>query len=181
MEMSWYEAFVQLIGIVGIIAGLSAFQFNKHSHALLLKMTEEGAFGIQYLLLGGYTGAVLNLVGIFRNLIFTYFGKRDKQKELKYARIMLSVLFAALGLLSWEGYISILIIFAKVLSTLAYGTTNMKRMRMMISVTCLCWICYNFYVGSIAGVISDSCNLVSVVIGMIRYDILKKENVIRNG
>ena len=94
---------------------------------------------------------------------------------------MLSVLFAALGLLSWEGYISILIIFAKVLSTLAYGTTNMKRMRMMISVTCLCWICYNFYVGSIAGVISDSCNLVSVVIGMIRYDILKKENVIRNG
>lgn len=179
MEINWYEVFVQLIGVIGIIAGLSAFQCNKHSHALMLKMTEEGAFGIQYFLLGGYTGAVLNLVGIFRNLIFTCLGTRDKQKELKYARIILGALFAVLGLLSWEGYISILIIFAKVLSTFAYGTTNMKKMRMMISVTCVCWICYNFYVGSIAGMVSDSCNLASVIIGMIRYDILKKEEKVK--
>lgn len=179
MELNWYEIFVQLIGVIGIIAGLSAFQCNKHSHALALKMTEEGAFGLQYLLLGGYTGAVLNLVGIFRNLIFTYLGKRDKQKELKYARIILGGLFAVLGLLSWEGRISILIIFAKVLSTFAYGTTNMRKMRLMISVTCICWICYNFYIGSIAGVISDSCNFASVIIGMIRYDILKKEEKVK--
>ncbi len=179
MEINWYEVFVQFIGIVGIIAGLSAFQCNKHSHALALKMTEEGSFGIQYLLLGGYTGAVLNLVGIFRNLIFTYLGKKDKQNELKYARIILSIVFAVLGLLSWEGYISVLIIFAKVLSTLAYGTTNMKKMRMMLSVTCVCWICYNTYVGSIAGVISDSCNFVSVMIGIIRYDIMKKEEKVK--
>ena len=101
------------------------------------------------------------------------------QKELKYARIGLGVLFAVLGFLSWEGYISILIIFAKVLSTFAYGTTNMKKMRRMISITCICWICYNFYVGSIAGVISDACNLGSVIIGMIRYDILKQEEKIK--
>lgn len=175
MEINWYEVFVQLIGVIGIIAGLSAFQCNKHSHALALKMTEEGAFGIQYFLLGGYTGAVLNLVGIFRNLIFAYLGNRDKQKELKYARMILGALFAVLGFLSWEGYISILIIFAKVLSTLAYGTTNMKKMRIMLSVTCVCWICYNYYIGSVAGVISDGCNFVSVIIGIIRYDIMKKE------
>jgi len=39
----------------------------------------------------------------------------------------------------------------------------------------LCWICYNWYIGSIAGVFSDTCNLVSVIIGIIRYDVLKKE------
>lgn len=179
MELNWYEIFVQLIGVIGIIAGLSAFQCNKHSHALALKMTEEGAFGVQYLLLGGYTGAVLNLVGIFRNLIFTYLGKRNQQKALKYARMILGGFFAVLGFLSWEGYISILIIFAKVLSTFAYGTTNMNKMRLMISLTCICWICYNFYVGSIAGVISDSCNFASVIIGIIRYDVLRKEEHIQ--
>ena len=102
-EWSAYEFFIQMIGVIGIIAGLSAFQCNKHSHALALKMTEEGAFGIQYLLLGGYTGAVLNLVGIFRNLIFTYLGKHDRQKALGYSRLILGALFAVLGLLSWEG------------------------------------------------------------------------------
>lgn len=99
MEINWYEIIVQLIGIVGIIAGLSALQCNKHSHALMLKMAKEASFGVQYLLLGGYTGAVLNTIGIFRNLIFTYPGKRDMQKELKYARIILGILFAVLGLL----------------------------------------------------------------------------------
>ena len=174
MEINWYEVFIQCIGIIGIIAGLSAFQCNKHSHALALKMTEEGAFGLQYFLLGGYTGAVLNLVGIFRNLIFTYLGKRDMQKELKYARIGLGVLFAVLGFLSWEGYISILIIFAKVLSTCAYGTTNMKKMRPMLGVTSICWIVYNAYIGSIFGVVSDSANLLSCLISIVRYDILKQ-------
>ena len=65
------------------------------------------------------------------------------------------------------------------LSTIAYGTTNMKKMRILLSITSVCWICYNFYVGSIAGVFSDSCNLVSVIIGMIRYDVLKKEEKVR--
>lgn len=174
MYSPWYEIIVQLIGVIGIIAGLSAFQCNKHSHALALKMTEEGAFGLQYLLLGGYTGAVLNLVGIFRNLIFTHLGKKDKQNALTYARVILGILFAVLGFLSWEGYISILIIFAKVLSTFAYGTTNMTKMRLMISISCICWICYNFHINSIAGMVSDSCNFASVIIGIIRYDVLKK-------
>ena len=41
-EWSAYEFFIQMVGVIGIIAGLSAFQCNKHSHALMLKMTEEG-------------------------------------------------------------------------------------------------------------------------------------------
>ena len=175
MEMNWYEIIVQLIGFIGIIAGVAALQCNKHSHALLFKMTEEAIFGFQYLLLGGITGAVLNGVGIIRNLIFTYLGKKDDQKALKYARIILAILFAVLGLLSWKGAISILIIFAKVLSTCAYGTTNMKKMRIMLSITSICWICYNAYIGSVAGVLSDCGNLASCVVGMIRYDYRKKE------
>ena len=123
----------------------------------------------------GITGFALNMVGILRNLIFTYLGKKNNQKALKYARWILAVVFAGIGFWRWEGTISILIIFAKVLSTCAYGTTNMKKMRIMLSVTCVCWICYNYYIGSVAGVISDGCNFVSVIIGIIRYDIMKKE------
>ena len=175
MEINWYEIIVQMIGVFGTVAGFSALQCNKHSHTLILKMTEEMFFGLQYLLLGGYTGAVLNGVGIFRNLIFTYYGKKNDQHALKIARIVLAILFAGLGLLSWEGAISVLIIFAKVLSTCAYGTTNMKKMRLMLCVTSICWICYNAYIGSIAGVLSDCGNLTSCVVGIIRYDILKKE------
>lgn len=175
MEIIWSDIGIQLIGLLGAVAGALALQCNKHSRTLLLKMTEEGLFGIQYLLLGGITGFALNMVGILRNLIFTYLGKKNDQKALKYARWILAVVFAGIGFWRWEGAISILIIFAKVLSTCAYGTTNMKKMRIMLSVTSICWICYNAYIGSIAGVLSDSLNLGSCFIGMIRYDILKKE------
>lgn len=175
MEINWVEIGIQLVGLLGAVAGALALQCNRHSRTLLLKMTEEGLFGIQYLLLGGITGFALNMVGILRNLIFTYLGKKNNQKALKYARWILAVVFAGIGFWRWEGAISILIIFAKVLSTCAYGTTNMKKMRPMLGVTSICWIVYNAYIGSIFGVVSDSANLLSCLISIVRYDILKQQ------
>ncbi len=174
MELLRNDLLIQGIGCLGFIMGAIALQCNKHSRVLAFKMIDEGLFGLQYLLLGGYTGAVLNLISVFRNLIFSYLGKSGKEKELKQTRILLTVLFALLGFASWEGAISILIILAKVISTLAYGTTNMKKLRIMMCVTSICWICYNITVGSIMGGVSDSINLLSAIVGMIRYDILPK-------
>ncbi len=174
MELLQNTLLIQGIGCIGFLMGAIALQCNKHSRVLTFKMIDEGLFGLQYLLLGGYTGAVLNIISVFRNLIFSYLGKRGKEKELKQTRMVLAVLFALLGLVSWEGAISILIILAKVISTLAYGTTHLTKLRIMMCMTSICWICYNMSVGSIMGGISDTINLLSAVVGLIRYDLIKK-------
>jgi len=171
MDKIWFEILINILGLVGILAGILALQCNKHIQVLAFKMAEEGIFGVQYILLGGITGGLLNLVGLFRNLIFAYFGKKDNQKALKISRIGFAILLAAIGFLSWDGYISLLVIFAKVLSTIAYGTTNVKKMRLMLCVTITCWICYGIYIGSLTSILNDSANLLSVLIAIFRYDI----------
>ena len=172
MEKLWFEILINFLGLAGILAGFLALQCNKHIQVLGLKMAEEGLFGVQYILLGGITGGILNLVGILRNLLFAYFGKKDNQKILKISRISFAVLFALIGFATWDGYISLLAILAKVLSTIAYGTTNVRKMRLILCVTITCWICYDIYVGPITGTLNDSVNLLSVLISIFRYDIL---------
>ena len=172
--MTARDVLIQGIGVVGILAGVVSFQCNRHSRALLFKTMDEFCFGLQYLLLGGWSGMILNFLGCFRNLLFTRLGKREDLRALGRARIGFGILFGGLGLAFWEGPISILIVFAKVLSTLAYGTTNMKHMRLMIFLTCICWLSYNVWIGSLAGALSDLFTLGSVVVGMVRYDVKRK-------
>ncbi len=174
MEKIWFEILINFFGIAGILAGFCALQCNKHLQVVCLKMAEEGIFGVQYILLGGITGGILNLVGIFRNLLFAYFGEKNNQKMLKFTRIGFAVLLAAIGFITWDGYISLLVIFAKVLSTIAYGTTNVTKMRLILCISSTCWICYGIYVGSVTSTLNDSVNLLSVLISIFRYDLLPK-------
>lgn len=172
MDSLWFDILINFLGLAGIVAGFIALQCNKHLQVLGFKMAEEGIFGVQYILLGGITGGILNLVGIIRNLLFAYFGKKNNQKMLNITRLFFVVLLAVIGFATWGGYISLLVIFAKVLSTIAYGTTNVTKMRLMLCVTITCWICYGIYVGSVTSILNDSANLTSVLISIFRYDLL---------
>ena len=70
MELSIFSVFVQGIGIVGIIASILSFQCAGHKRLLLLRTVNELCFGIQYGLLGAFTGMAMNLIGCIRNLVF---------------------------------------------------------------------------------------------------------------
>ena len=172
MEKIWFDILINFLGFTGIVAGFIALQCNKHLHVLGFKMAEEGIFGVQYILLGGITGGILNLVGIIRNLLFAYYGNKNNKKMLNITRLVFVIVLASVGFATWGGYISLLVIFAKVLSTIAYGTTNVTKMRLMLSITITCWICYGIYVGSITSILNDSANLTSVLISIFRYDLL---------
>jgi len=174
MEKLWFEILIHFLGIAGILAGFIALQCNRHVQVLALKSAEEGLFGVQYILLGGVTGGILNLVGILRNLLFAYYGKKDNKRILNILRIGFAVLLAGIGFATWDGYISLLVIFAKVLSTVAFSITDVRKMRLILCVTITCWICYDIYVGSIAGAFNDSMNLLSVLISIFRYDLLPR-------
>ena len=78
------------------------------------------------------------------------------------------------GFVFWEGPKSILIIIAKVLSTLAYSNKNTTIVRGIVFVTSASWLVYNYCIFSIAGVLSEAFTLVSVVVGIVRFDLLPR-------
>lgn len=164
------EIVIQLIGALGIIASIISFQCKKHNSILFFRTLNESLFAIQYFLLGAFTGMAMNLVGCVRNVIFTK--QVSNSKKTTVSTIVFSVLFLIFGLFTWQGVKSILIIIAKVLSTLAYGNKNTTIVRAIIFITSSSWLVYNYFVSSYAGMLCEIFTLVSLIIGIIRLDII---------
>lgn len=164
------EIFIQLIGGFGIIASILSFQCKKHNSILLFRTLNELLFALQYFLLGAFTGMTMNLVGCVRNLIFVRQVSKNKRTTVSIAAF--SALFLIFGLLTWQGKKSVLIIVAKVLSTLAYGNKNTTFVRCIMLVTSSSWLIYNYCVFSVAGVLCEAFTLVSIIVGITRFDII---------
>lgn len=166
------EIVIQLIGVLGILASCAAFQCKKHRHILNLRTLSEFIFAVQYLLLGAYTGMAADLIGCLRNQIFTRQIAAGKKTNGSIA--IFSMAFALFGILTWEGPKSILVIIAKVLSTVAYGNKNPAVVRTIILITSSCWLVYNIYVFSLAGIACEAVTLISLIAGILRMDLLPK-------
>ena len=172
MDTMMFNVTVQLIGFAGIIAGFISFQCRTHSKVMLFRTANELLFALQYFLLGAYTGVAMNIVGSTRNLIFAY--EVGKGKRTVYSRIIFSVLFVLMGIFTWQGAKSIMIITAKILTTVSYGMRKLNIIRILSFVSCSCWLIYNIFIGSWAGIMCELITLVSVVTAIIRLDILKR-------
>lgn len=69
-SISLYEIFIQVLGIIGIIASILSFQCKDHKRLMILRTVNEMFFAVQYGLLGAFTGMLMNLIGSTRNLVF---------------------------------------------------------------------------------------------------------------
>ena len=171
-ENIWWAILVQGIGFLGIACSILAFQYKQYRPLVTLRAATELFFGIQYILLGAYSGAAMDFLGCFRNWVFLDCDK--KGKSLRPWRILFSVIFVAATLLTWAGPKSLLSAVAKVASTVAYGSSNPRLIRFITLCSSSCWLIYNLLVFSLAGVLGEVITLASVLIGILRFDILGK-------
>ncbi len=169
-----FEIFVQALGFIGIGLNIWAIQYNKHWQVILLKTLGSLMFVIQYVLLGAYTGAAMDIIGIIRNVTFIFLVKKGKSTTVGI--IIFSIITVALGVFSWEGYISILAIFAKTITTVAYGIKNARIIRMFNLPSSACWLVYNLISFSLAGVLNEVFVLCSIAVAEIRLALKNKKN-----
>ena len=167
----------QIIGFVGFILAVVTFQSNKHKNITLLKCASDAMFVLQFIMLGAYTGAIMNGIGCIRNL--TYARLVEKKKDVKTAVIVFSVIIIALGIFTWNGPVSLLAIAGKLLSTLSYAFKNPKTVRRFTIPVCIVWAVYDLICTSYAGVLTEIFTLSSITIAYFRFE-YKKDDV-KNG
>lgn len=170
-NLSLYNLFVQALGFIGVICSIISFQCKKHKQIILFRTLNELFFGVQYTLLGAYTGAAMNAVGCVRNICFSK--QVEKGKSTTVTRIIFSVLFIAFSIATRNGTKSILIGLAKVASTFAYGCKNTLLMRVIILATSTAWLIYNVMIFSIAGVFCEAFTICSIIIALARIRLNK--------
>ena len=168
----WWVILVQGIGFLGMACTVLAFQCKGYRKLVGLRGATELLFGLQYLLLGAYSGAAADFVGCLRNGIFLDCDR--KGKSLRGWRLVFCVVFVSMSLLTWAGPKSLLSAVAKVASTIAYGSSNPRVIRLITLCSSSCWLVYNALVFSLAGIVCEVITLAAVLIGILRFDILKR-------
>ena len=184
----WFDLTIQLIGFLAIAFNLIAVQFNTHSKIIAFKTFGSTLFCLQYLLLGAYTGMVMDMIGSVRNIIFANTVK--KGKSTKNQIIFFSILTLVLGVISialtwdvskikWTNNVkiatilmvavSVISIIAKLLTTVAYGIKNPHIIRMVNLPSCTLWIVYNAVVFSLAGIFNEIITISSIIIAEYRF------------
>ena len=163
------DLIVQAIGFLGLLIGVIAFQFKKHSHIVLAKMLSELIFSVQYVLLGAWTAAILDCFSVLRNMLFRNFVKR--KISTTPVIVLFGVFVLITGFFTYDGILSLFPIGSKLLTTVSYGMKNEKLLRFITLPSCILWIIYNLSVGSIAGALTDLLCLGSLLLAIYKFDL----------
>ena len=169
-----YGIITQAVGGLGLIFGILAYQSNRHKKILLTKSASEFFFGIQYFMLGAYSGALVSVIGVIRN--FTLSRSKLKGKKQLAATVFFLLLLAGACLLSWSGPISLLAILGKAFTTVSYSMKNTRYLRYFTIPSCIVWLTYNVLTHSIAGVVYEAFGMLSIIVACIRFDRKTAEN-----
>jgi len=168
------QILIRILGIAALILCIIPFQFKRHKHIVLCKMVSELLFATQYFLIGpsAYTGACLDLISGGRNFLF--YKLVEKKKSTLPVIILFSAFMIVLGAVTWAGWLSLLPVCAKVISTVSYGMKNEKLLRFITLPSCILWVIYNISVGGWEAVVGDTLSLCSILIGIWKFDIHPK-------
>lgn len=94
-----------------------------------------------------------------------------KKKVWLYVFILLYVVS---GIITAKSPVDVLPIIAQTFGALAVWQTNPRTIRFLMLIPRPLWFVYNFTVGSYAGMTGEILILASVLIGIVRFDILGK-------
>jgi Bacterial inner membrane protein. len=164
----------QGIGFIGMTLGFMAFQQPSKRKILLVQATGALFFAIHFFMLGSPTGMGMNLLGIPRNLVFS---KEHGKKQTTFFTILFVALFAIFGFFTWESPVSLFPIIGMSLSTVVFSFKNPRLVRLCSLPVSLLWLIYNVMSLSIAGILTESFCVISILIAIFRFDLKKKEAV----
>lgn len=166
-----YELIGQLLGILSALMTCLSYQANTKRRILILQCVSIVFMCISYCLLGATSGFVLNVVCLFRNIVF-YFQKETSRYQLTVG-IIFAVGIGMCGAFSWQGLISLLMIVALVINTVILSLGKAQILRWSILLTSTLILIYNIAMFSIGGMLNESIAILSSIVGLIRFH--KKE------
>ena len=172
------DYFIQGLSIAGLACIVASYQQKKKSTLILCQLVGGALFGIHYLLLGAYAGFLLNIIAVVRALVF-YKGNLPKKVGNTWVYIFHALCLGAYALTFTvfgttptltNLVLEVLPVIGMFCLSISFNMTGAKEIRRLGSGSSVCWLIYNIAHLSIGGIACEAMCLVSIIIGMIRYD-----------
>ncbi len=178
------EITAQIFGMIGMICNILVFQQKTHKKVLIWQFFAASVFAVNYFMLGAIVGGMLNTVGALRSVVF-FFKEKTKANNIFWL-IFFICAFAVSYPLTFLAFgtaptlknfiIELLPVLAMIIATISLRLGSAKAVRGLGLISSPMWLTYNCFSGSIGAIASEILNLISIAVGIIRFDIKRKNN-----
>lgn len=162
----------QIIGLAAVVTFLLSYQQKKRQNIILLNVISRCLYILQYLLLGAFSGAILDILGAGSSLVAGKKQHRFIQKHQTVIIITITVSMVAVGSTIAVINGNILDLFSLtgvLLQTGAFWLNSEKTIRRISLAGSPFWFVYNFCSRAYGSAIGDILTICSIVIAMIRH------------
>ncbi len=164
-----------IIGILAVAVFVLSYQQKTRRAIVVCNVISRGLYVAQYLLLGAFEGAVLDILGMLASVLAQRKDKPFIKKHLKLVVIAVNLSIVAAGILLYENIFSLLPMLGVLLHTGAFWLTKEKNIRAVSFLGSPFWFVYNLVSRAYGSAIGDMLTMVSIGLAIVRYDILKKD------
>ena len=174
----------QILGIMGMTMNCVSYQAKKQRNIIMFQFFGSLFFMVNMFMLGKVMGGLLNIVGIFRALVYM---NKDKLKHIYlwtgvFFALYISSYIATFTVLGIEPttrnlLVEVLPVIGMVSTNIGFVMKDAKSVRYSAFVNSPSWLLYNCMgEPAIGGILGECFNLISAVTAILRHD-LKKEKV----
>ena len=162
----------QIVGLLAVGAFFLSYQQKKRRNIIITNVISRVLYILQYILLGAFAGAVLDVLGILSSVLAE---KKDIpfiKKHQKAVFISVNILITAAGIclaLYNRSVLDLLPIIGVLLHTTAFWISDERIIRRVSLLGSPFWFVYNFLSHAYGSAVGDILSMVSIIIAMIKY------------
>lgn len=166
----------QIIGLLAVATFLLSYQQKKRTNIIVFNTVSRCLYILQYVMLGAFSGAVLDVLGAVSSIIAekkdTSFIKKHPKVVLISINLCIIISGSIIALIN-KSWLDLFSIAGVLLHTSAFWINDEKIIRRVSLLGSPFWFVYNFFSEAYGSSIGDILTMCSIIIAMIRY---KKSN-----
>ena len=163
-----------IVGLAAVVCFLLSYQQKKRNGIILLNATSRALYVLQYIMLGAFDGAALDISGMIASILAQKKDTKIIKKHLKLFIVVIDLAIIASGLLFYRNIFSLFSIVGVLFHTSAFWLEKEKHIRLVSLLGSPFWLVFNLTSGAYGSAIGDTLSIVSILVAIFRYDILNK-------
>ena len=175
--MEPHIAVAQIIGYIGVAGSLLLYVGKTRGQTLLYKFLLDALWFVNLLLIGGYTGAVLNFICMGRELVFYQRGRKAWASHRVWLFVFLALTLLSptfewikLGALTWP---PVLPAIGSLIAVVSFYSERTSAMRLLGFLAQIFWLIYGIILDNKSSIVCGVLTLLSALIGLLREWIAK--------
>ena len=173
--MTIVENIANLFGVLAVALFVLSYQLKSRQNLIIMNAASRILYVSQYLLLGAFEGALLDVVALVVTLLCKNRDSKFIKKHFLLTVILSNLFIIGSGMTVYVNIFSLFPILGVIFETLALWPKKEKNIRLLSLLGAPFWLAYNLICLAYGSAIGNVITLVSITVSIIRYDILKRQ------